>query len=177
MANYWSSNSDSAGGPVWDAFKAVVRGSYISRIKCYTSIGRATQEALQKVLDEARSHHMGSPSSKIRGMLTDVHWALQLPMVYLTRKQQLYLSARIHEHGGKNGRLLVYLAHTDFQDNSIAEIQLPDGSTTSDTLTINQTFAEFYCSMRIGLYLQSKPLWVSLNHLTLQHLVPPSNSS
>lgn len=46
--------------------------------------------------------------------------------------------------GKKNGRLLAYLAHTDFQDSSIAEIQLPDRLTTSDALTINQTFAEFY---------------------------------
>lgn len=131
MAKYWSLNVDSAAVcPVWDTFKAVVRGSYISRIKHYRSVGRETREALHKALEEARARHSGAPS-EARGMLTDAHRALQLHLVDLTRKQQLYLSAHILEYWGGDGRL-AYLAHADSQDVSIASIQLPDGSVTSD---------------------------------------------
>lgn len=47
MANYWASNSDTAAtGPVWDAFKAVLQGSYISLIKHCRLTGMALQAAL-----------------------------------------------------------------------------------------------------------------------------------
>lgn len=152
MTIYWSLNTDSAPVcPVWDAYKSVVRGSYISRIKGYRSAGKRTQDDLWKVLEEAHAHHMDAPSSETRGMLMEAHRALQLHLTDLTRKQQLYLSAHIHEHGGKNGRLLAYLAHADCQGATIAVIHLPDGSITSDALTINQTFVDFYATLYRGM--------------------------
>lgn len=62
----------------------------------------------------------------------------------MTKKQQLHLSARIHKHGGNNGRLLAFLAHTEYIDSSIPAIQLTDRSITSDPLIINQEFASYY---------------------------------
>lgn len=73
MANYWASNSDTAAmGPVWDALKAVLRGSYISRIKHYRLTGRALQAVLERSLEEARSKHMANPSNITWGKLRPI---------------------------------------------------------------------------------------------------------
>lgn len=145
MLHYWTSNSDTAAtGTLWDALKAVVRGSYISCIKHYRSNWRATRSALEQSLDAASSRHIANPSSQSREVLAEAHKALQLHMVEVTKKQQLHGSTRIYEHRGKNGRLLAFLAHTDFQDSSIPAIQLADGSVVSDPLVINQEFASYY---------------------------------
>ena len=75
------------------------------------------------------------------------HRALDLHRVDVTRKQQLYLSARILEHSGKNGKMLAYLSRTEYVDRTIPRIQLPDGSVASDPIAINQAFKSFYESL------------------------------
>lgn len=99
--------------------------------------------ALETFLDAARSQHTANPSSESHITLAEAHRALQFHMVDLTSKQ-LHMSAQLHEHSGKNGKLLAYLARSDFLDSSIPEIKLPDETVTSDSLVINQTFASFY---------------------------------
>lgn len=89
------------------------------------------QSALEQSLDAARSQHVANPSSESRGVLAEAHNALQLHMVDVTKKQQLHLSARIYEHGGKN-------------DSSVPAIQFADGSVASDPLIISREFASYY---------------------------------
>lgn len=62
IESYWTSNAESAGPPiVWDAFKAVARGEFISAFKTARVNNNEEFQTLQTRERECAEAHVGSP--------------------------------------------------------------------------------------------------------------------
>lgn len=120
LAIYWPTNVDSSSPQiVWDSFKAVVRGEYISAIKA----ARNTQNSMVQTLQERETacalEHAAHTSLASLTALRQAQRDVALQFSNQTQCIAQKCVYRLFEEGDKNGKLLVLLT---------TEIHAPAGS-------------------------------------------------
>lgn len=145
ICSYWSIHRDSGGSGVWwDAFKAYVRGAYISRISSLQKAGAKSLLEKEGKAGRCEQEFVASPSDAKYYEWQRVLRELSLLRIDQTKMTMLHSAQRVFEHGDKNGRLLAWLAMGQTPSTHIAEIRDEDGSVLTSPGKINAMFSRFF---------------------------------
>lgn len=148
IRQYWLLNADSTSpGNDWDAFKAYIRGCYMSSIATERKNNQITLEEA-----EAKAQTLESDFALTANPITGQDMKAAYREVLLLRvakanNKQLVQSQKIFEQGEKTGRLLAWLAKEQSITPTIARIAATDGTIKTDPVDINTCFMEFYSNL------------------------------
>lgn len=107
---YWEVNESSASlQMVWGAFKAFIRGQYISAIKSARVEYNSQLTLLQQAESEAASEFVSSPTGDNYSTLAQACRELEFHLTSLTHAEAALQAGRLFESGDKNGKLLANL--------------------------------------------------------------------
>lgn len=110
IAQYWDCNDNVTNAQVtWDAFKATIRGDYISAIKAARLDYVSEIKELESRVSTAEEVFASDSSTGAYSSLAQARRALSLHLSGSTASSERLLRARIFESGDKNRRLLASL--------------------------------------------------------------------
>ncbi|KAJ1167781.1 hypothetical protein NDU88_008170 [Pleurodeles waltl] len=128
---------------LWETFKAVVRGQFISIAARQNAVRRNNRQQLEDDIRALDVTHRQTGSLAVRRQLTTQRkqlWALDKDKVeyaLLRTKQKFYAG------GNRAGRLLAHRLHKQAAERQVAELRLPDGTLTCQEELIRQQFELF----------------------------------
>uniref|UniRef100_A0A803J4Y6 Reverse transcriptase domain-containing protein n=1 Tax=Xenopus tropicalis TaxID=8364 RepID=A0A803J4Y6_XENTR len=131
----------------WDAFKAYIRGVFISNIKAIETNLRAEILLKTQRVQETEAKYIAHPNMQNQQEWQDTQRALTLAQIELTKKHMLYQKAGVFEQGDKNGKLLALLSRDSSTTMLIPAVKLSNGTITSSPEEVNTRFAEFYTDL------------------------------
>lgn len=141
FAGYWTV---SCPAKVWDAFKACMRGHYISAIK---QTHRSHNRKEQEFQDRARTcelAHATDLSDVTYADLLEARHTLALHFTELTHISKAKSAESIFEQGGKNGKLLAMLVADQRIQTNITCIKNDQGNILTNPTEVMDMFVE-YC--------------------------------
>lgn len=94
---------------VWDAFKAVTRGEFVSAIKAARTQDHEELELLKQRERECAEAHAGSPTGALYVSLLDARHRLSLHVTGQPRSEMQKTAHTVFAEGDKNGKLLAML--------------------------------------------------------------------
>lgn len=145
LCDFWLNNNGSTGPLVqWDAFKAWLRGEYMTRIatKKRDSVQFLRHLEIQAKLKE--EEYIQNPDQNHYVLWQDSLRELSLLRVELTQKSMLDSAQRVFEFGDKNGKLLAWLARGRNSMTHIGRVKAIDGRLLTTPMDINARFLELY---------------------------------
>lgn len=145
LCNFWLDNADSGDpGVLWDAFKAWLRGEFI------TQIARGKRQSVQSLRQKEElagvreAEFVRTPGQNNYILWQDALRDLSLLRIDLTKKSMLDGAQRVFEFGNKNGRLLAWLARGQHAVTHIGRLKGSDGRPLTRQADIDERFLEFY---------------------------------
>lgn len=145
---YWQINEGSSTAQLtWDAFKATIRGEYISAIKAARTQYSHNTEVLQEKEQVYAQIYADNPSS---ASLADLHQGrrgLHLHYKDMTKKDSKRMMERVFERGDKNGCLQAMLVADGYASTVVPCVYSPSGSLVSSREEILDAFLSFYATL------------------------------
>lgn len=145
FTGYWKDNEGSANPvTVWDAFKACMRGHYISAIKQVRRTYNKKEQELQERERTCELAHANDKSDTTYNDLLEAQGILALHFTDLTHTSRTKSAESIFEQGDKNGKLLAMLVADQRIQTNIPCSKICRGDILTNPVDIMDTFVEYY---------------------------------
>lgn len=128
IMEYWESNAGfSSVDIVLDAFKAYLRGQYISNISAVNKKQKVRIQELQMQIEFQKEKYGQDSSCTNFDLMMAAQRDLHLHMEEITRLELYRNRKNIFEQGDKSGIFLARLAQQEYQTTTISEIETLKG--------------------------------------------------
>lgn len=145
MRDYWQDNVQGVSmGLQWDAFKAVMRGSYMSGVCDFKKANDSNITLLSQKPVTMENQYVPDPSSHNYHQWKDAQRTYNIPLTDKTQKKLLYEAQHIFELADKNGCLLAFLSKPVYEPFTIPRIIDSGGVLHIATKQILDAFLWFY---------------------------------
>lgn len=148
FTTFWPANIDSSTPQmVWDSFKAVIRGEYVSAIRAARMSQNSDIQRLQDVELACAADHATAPTLETLQSLQQARRELNLH--YCNQKQCMARkqAETLFDAGDKNGKLLAMLTADTYMPTVVPCVYGADDVLRSSAEEVLQTFVDFYKSL------------------------------
>lgn len=147
FTTFWPANIESSTQMVWDSFKAVIRGEYISAIKAARMLQISDTQKLQEVEITCAAEHVAAPTPETLQSLQQARRDLNLHYCNQTQCMARKQAETLFDAGDNNGKLLAMLAADTYMPTVVPCVYGAEGILRSLAEEVLQTFVDFYKSL------------------------------
>lgn len=131
----------------WEAFKAVLRGLFITEIQAVKRKTHAQREGIENMAKELESKFITDPTQSNKEAWLSAQDALYKITTSTAERKRFFHKAAYYEEGEHTGRLLATIAHAHQTSPSIGALRTHLGGLTNAPDQILAELVEFYSSL------------------------------